>query len=334
MKTAISFPILRLLETPGIGPAKVTAILDFARKENVNVTTLLENPKEIKGILSEKQIEEFSGNIDRTSSIYEKLEKKGVNLITKTEANYPEKLKTFLGKKAPPLLTLLGNATLLEKVSVGFCGSRKASEKGLITATDCADQLARQDINIISGYAAGVDMAAHRAALECGGTTVLVLCEGILNFNIKKDFKDIWDWERIAVVSEFLPGIPWTVRNAMQRNKTICALSRAMILIESGTKGGSIEAGRASLEMGVPLFAPVYEGMPDSAIGNQELLKKGARPLLKNRSTHRANMKDVFSFVLNSDILKPDIPALYPKVDNTPSQLVLFERNRNGYSKK
>ena len=168
-------------------------------------------------------------------------------------------------------------------------------------------------MNIVSGYAAGVDMAAHRAALECGGTTVLVLCEGILNFNIKKEFKHIWDWERIAVVSEFLPGIPWSVRNAMQRNKTICALSRAMILIESGTKGGSIEAGRASLEMGVPLFAPVYEGIPDSAIGNQELLKKGARPGLKNRSTHRANMKDVFSFVLNSDILKPDISELYPK---------------------
>lgn len=334
MKKSLSFPILRLLETPGIGPAKVTAILDFALKENVDVTTLLENPKEIKGVLSEKQIEELSGNIDRISSIYEKLEKKGVKLIAKTEINYPERLLTLLGKKAPPLLTLLGNATLLEKVSVGFCGSRKASEKGLVTAADCADQLAREGINIASGYAAGVDMAAHRAALECGGTTVLVLCEGILNFYIKKGFKDIWDWERIAVVSEFLPGIPWSVRNAMQRNKTICALSRAMILIESGTNGGSIEAGRASLEMEVPLFAPVYGGMPDSAVGNRQLLKKGARPLLKSSSSGRANMKEVLSVVLDSDILKPDIPALYSKVDNTPSQLVLFERNRNGYSKK
>lgn len=85
-------------------------------------------------------------------------------------------------------------------------------------------------------------MAAHRAALESGGTTILVLCEGILNFYFKKDFKDIWDWDRIAVISEFLPGIPWSVRNAMQRNKTICALSRAMLLVESGTNGESIEA--------------------------------------------------------------------------------------------
>ncbi len=130
MKPSISFPILRLLETPGIGPAKVSAILDLAQKENVEVNTLLENPKEIKGILSEKQIEELSGNEDRISSLHEKLEGKGVKIITKTETNYPERLKTLLGKKAPPLLMILGNAKLLEKVSVGFCGSRKAFGEG------------------------------------------------------------------------------------------------------------------------------------------------------------------------------------------------------------
>ena len=298
------------------------------------MNTLLENPKEMKRILSEKQIEELSGNIDRTSSLYEKLKGKGVKIISKTEATYPERLKNLLGKKAPALLMILGNTALLEKVSVGFCGSRKASEKGLITAADCAEQLARKGINIISGYAAGVDMSAHRAAIESGGTTILVLCEGILNFYIKKDFKDIWDWERIAVVSEFLPGIPWSERNAMQRNKTNCALSRAMILIESGTNGGSMEAGRSSLNMGVPLFAPVYGDMPDSAVGNRQLLKEGARPLLKTPSTGRANMKDVLSIVLDSDILKPEPPGKNPKVDGAPSQLVLFERNQTKYSKK
>ena len=59
MKTSISFSILRLLEIPGIGPAKVTAILDYARKVNVDVTTLLENPKEIKRILSENRLRSY-----------------------------------------------------------------------------------------------------------------------------------------------------------------------------------------------------------------------------------------------------------------------------------
>jgi predicted Rossmann fold nucleotide-binding protein DprA/Smf involved in DNA uptake len=174
-------------------------------------------------------------------------------------------------------------------------------------------------------------MAAHRAALECGGTTVMVLCEGILNFTVKKSFKEIWDWERIAVVSEFLPGIPWSVRNAMQRNRTICALSRAMILIESATTGGSIEAGRSSLDMAVPLFAPVYEGMPESAVGNRELLGHGARPLLKSRAAGRANMKDVFAAISEDGNSVED--ANYPVADDKSSQLVLFEETNKEYGK-
>ncbi|MBI4764912.1 MAG: DNA-processing protein DprA [Deltaproteobacteria bacterium] len=130
------------------------------------------------------------------------------------------------------------------------------------------------------------------------------------------------------MVSEFLPGIPWSVRNAIQRNKTICALSKAMILIESGTNGGSMEAGRSSLNMKVPLFAPVYGGMPDSAVGNRQLLKEGARPLLKSSSSGRANMRELLSIVLDSDILKPELPEKYPKVDGASPQLVQFLNRR------
>ena len=225
---------------------------------------------------------------------------------------------------------ILGNHQLIDKPSVGFCGSRKASEKGMATAVDCADQLARQGINIISGYAAGVDMAAHCAALECGGTTMLVLCEGILHFKIKRDIKDLWDWERIAVVSEFLPGVPWSVRNAMQRNKTICGLVSTMILIESAGKGGSIEAGRACLEMGVPLFAPVYAGMPETAVGNRELLTQGARELLKNRKTNRANMTKVFSAVEQNQPVNPDYARRYVIESGLGGQLSLFD-NKGDY---
>jgi hypothetical protein len=51
--------------------------------------------------------------------------------------------------------------------------------------------------------------------------------------------------------------------SAMQRNKTICGLSRAMVLIEARSTGGSIQAGRDCLKMGLPLFAAVYEGSPN-----------------------------------------------------------------------
>jgi len=328
MRDNISYRLLRLLETSGVGVAKINSILDHLTGRNIQAGSL--NPQALKGFLNEKQLIELMSNLARVDDIWKRLNETGVRIIAITEKDYPERLKVLLGKKAPPLLMVLGNHKLLNKPSVGFCGSRKASEKGLATARDCADQLAREGINIVSGYAAGVDMAAHSAALQCGGTTTLVLCEGILHFKIKKELKELWDWERIVVVSEFLPGVPWNVRNAMQRNKTIAALSKAMILIEARTTGGSIEAGRESIKMGVPLFAPVYEGMPESATGNQELLGHGARPLHKSRTTRRANLKDLLPIVKDADTGR----FQYQAAAESPAQLMFFEQNQNDYGKK
>jgi hypothetical protein len=58
MNESISFHILRLLETPGIGPAKVATVLAFARVNNADLNALMEKPSELKGLLTAKQIEE------------------------------------------------------------------------------------------------------------------------------------------------------------------------------------------------------------------------------------------------------------------------------------
>ena len=318
-KNNTAFYILRLLETPGLGIVKTNSIIE-------SVGHNLE-PNRLQSILNKSQFENFLSNEEKIFRDWEQIEENGVNCITILDEDYPERLKNRLQRKAPPLLMILGNKNLLNKPTAGFCGSRKASEKGIATAKDCADQLARKGINIVSGYAAGVDMVTHKAALECGGTTTLVLCEGILHFRKKRELKDIWDWERIAVVSEFLPGVPWSVRNAMQRNNTICALTSTMILIESATKGGSIAAGRTSLKMGIPLFAPVYEGMPETAVGNRELLGQGAQKLYKNSHTNRANMTNVFAAIEQQEAKSGHHPhaSRYDINSDINAQLSLFE---------
>ena len=156
--------------------------------------------------------------------------------------------------------------------------------------------VSKQGINVVSGYAAGVDMTTHRAALESGGTTTIVMAEGILHFRVKREVKDVWDWHRALIISQYLPSVPWRVHNAMERNRTICALCKAMVLVEARESGGSIEAGRTCLELGIPLFAPVYEGIPDSAIkGNHILLGQGARYLHKSKTTQMPNLKGVLA---------------------------------------
>ncbi len=288
---AFALDLMTLLDAPGVGPSRVRKLLKRWEPGSDKSSFLDEDL--LRETLTAPQVAALPASRERVKRHWDELSKRNIHALPIVDPAYPVALKHTLGEEAPVLLLCLGNLELLHKESVGFCGSREATEKGLATAWDSADLLAREGINIVSGFASGVDMNAHRAALAAGGTTSVVLAEGILRFRVKREIKDEWDEARTVVVSEFGPNLPWSVGHAMQRNRTICGLSRAMILIEARTSGGSIQAGRDCLKLGLPLFAAVYEGMPESATGNEELLSQGARRLMKRRSTNRPNIRPV-----------------------------------------
>jgi predicted Rossmann fold nucleotide-binding protein DprA/Smf involved in DNA uptake len=97
----------------------------------------------------------------------------------------------------------------------------------------------------------------------------------------------------------------------MQRNKTICGLSLAMLLIEARSTGGSIQAGRDTFKLGLPLFAAVYEGAPESATGNEELLSQGAKRLFKSRSTDLPNIRPILEAISVGRNSSPRLASLF-----------------------
>ena len=305
---AHAFDLMTLLDAPGVGPGRVRRLLQ--RWRNTPEVPVMQD-RLIESVLTPAQIAALPECKERVQRHWDELLKNNVRVLSIIDPDYPEGLRRALGETAPVLLLCVGNLELLKHVSVGFCGSREASDKGMATARDSAMLLANDKINIVSGFAAGVDMNAHRAALAAGGTTTVVLAEGILRFRVKKDIRDVWDDSRTLVVSEFGPNLPWSVSHAMQRNKTICGLSRAMILIEARSTGGSIQAGRDCLKMGLPLFAAVYEGSPDSATGNEELLQNGAKRLMKSRARDLPNMAPVLQAIANPPMPQDADPQLF-----------------------
>ncbi len=315
--------IFSLLGVKGVGPAKIHSLWKISGESYKSFSDFMAKGASLEKHLKSNQILEFEEARDKSLQQLSQLMEDDITIVDYFSNSYPSRLKNILGEKAPLFLMVKGNICLLYKKSVGFCGSRKASEKGIATASDCAEQLAGQGVNINSGYASGIDMATHRTALNAGGTTTIVLPEGINQFRIKKQIEDLWDWDRVCVVSEFLPNLPWSVRNAMQRNNTIIALSKVMILIEAGATGGSIAAGKKSLEVGVPLLAPVYEGLPESAIGNRQLLEQGAFRLHKSKSTGRAHLDWVFDVANRTD----ETQKLDEK-DDSEEQLGLFGKKK------
>lgn len=216
-----------------------------------------------------------------------------------TDNNYPQQVKFILGKKAPKFLYAMGNLNLLNQDAIGFCGSRKASEKGMETAEDCSEQAAKNDIVVISGNAAGVDFKAHYSCLKAGGKTILVIPEGMNHFRIRKSLELVWDWERVLVISQFQPDEAWKAFRAMSRNQLIIALSKAMVVIEAGNNGGTLNAGLETLRLGLKLYVAEYRDMSVDAKGNKALLDDGATRIIKSKLTNRAKMEHIFDGIRN-----------------------------------
>lgn len=218
---------------------------------------------------------------------------------------YPKALVNFMGGFSLPEIWVLGNLEIFNRVAVGFCGSRSASERGLQVAADCALQLSEAGVVVVSGYAPGVDMASHESTLASGGSTIIVLPEGIDHFRIKRTIRPLWDWERTLVVSQFPPNAIWRADRAMARNKVIVALSMAIIVLEARDKGGTLNCGHAALEMGKPLFVAMYDDMNGAREGNQMLIEAGGVPLRRSRNTDQAQLRALFETLKISHAEQP-----------------------------
>ena len=213
-------------------------------------------------------------DLKRSAQSAKELFEAGVDVVVLGDEDFPKRLVN--AKSAPAVLFFWGNPKLLHANSVGMCGSRNVSARGLEAARTCGLKVAETGLIIVSGYAKGVDTETHLAALDSGGRTVIVLAEGIAGFKRKRAFDGSrFSEETILAVSQFAPNQPWNVGAAMQRNGTIAGLSRALVVIEAGETGGTLDAGYKALSMGRPVLALTFETQETPA-GNELLFERGA----------------------------------------------------------
>ena len=239
-------------------------------------------PEDVSAIDGGKYAADISNaleHLDDVQNDLDELERNEVYIIPFTDDRYPEKLKEIA--QSPPLLYVMGNLSLLNKGSIGICGSRGATELGLRFSRKFGHFAAEKNVVVVSGYAKGIDTAAHLGVLKADGETVVVLAEGIKNFRIKRDFRTIDDFLcRTLVVSQFYPSHIWRVPRAMIRNKIICGLSEALIVVEAGEKGGTLEAGRECIRQGKCTLVVEDKAEPqNTAPGNRMLIRAGGHPL-------------------------------------------------------
>ncbi|MCV7148785.1 DNA-processing protein DprA [Mycobacterium riyadhense] len=208
----------------------------------------------------------------------------GIGAVLLGDAGYPQHLAS--SRSAPAALFVNGPLELLDQHGIGMCGSRHSSSEGLRAAHACAEVVTHRGYAVISGYAKGVDLVAHSAALASGGNTVIVLAEGISHFRIRKgEFARLWDGKRAVVISQFAPDQKWFVSGAMARNAVISGLSTALVVVEAGETGGTLAAGQHALRSGQTVLALHLFGAPS---GNRALIEKGAKVIRSRRDLEKA----------------------------------------------
>lgn len=301
--------------TAGLGEKTLAKVLATARADATSPADIVQlRPEELvrRYRLRRDVADGVNYSRDAAERLGDRLDQHGVSLLVRHRPGYPKRIENALGDDAPPVLFFHGSAKSLDERSVGVSGSRHASEQSLALARSLAGDLANADVNVVSGNANGVDLAAHHGALAASGATTFVLADGILSFRPRGAVADVFDDGRALVLSEFPPDLGWIARNAMRRNRTICALSQGMVIVEASDSGGTFAAGQEALKLGCPLFVADHLDLPESAIGNRKLIRGGAQPLRLNED-FKLDVRQLLACVTDSDgreVRKPQLPLL------------------------
>ncbi|MBR1546761.1 MAG: DNA-processing protein DprA [Prevotella sp.] len=194
------------------------------------------------------------------------VDKNGIRVLTLNDPDYPKRLREC--EDAPTLLYYKGNADLNQQRVINIVGTRQCTTYGQDIIRHFVSDLRRlcPDVLIVSGLAYGVDIHAHRNALEQGFETVGVLAHGLDQIYPHRHRDTAAEMVRQGgLLTEYMSQTQALPNNFRQRNRIVAGISDATILVESAYKGGGLITCRIAQEYGRDVFAfPGAVGMPFS----------------------------------------------------------------------
>lgn len=196
----------------------------------------------------------IDGALTSAGEELERWRSRGIGVHAFFDDGYPEQLRDI--REMPPVLFSRG-ALVPEQGAVAVVGTRRASERGLAVATTVARSLAAHGVTVVSGLAAGIDTAAHRAALASGARTVAVIGTGVER-DYPRDNAKLQETiaERGLLLSQFWPDAAPTKQSFPMRNAVMSGYAAATIVIEAGWKSGARIQARKALQHGRPVILP------------------------------------------------------------------------------
>ncbi len=291
---------LALLWSEAVGPAGLLRLVaHFGTAEKVLTASADDFASPDLGLRPE-QIALLTGLRNRLEDFeaqWEECRSRYIRVLFPDDDGYPRILRDIPNR--PGVLAIRGNWLASDDPAVGIVGTRRPTKDGLRMTEILAKTCASVGMTIVSGLAFGVDQAAHEAALAAHGRTIAAVGCGILAIEAEKSGgMESRIAEQGAVLSEFAPRAPVTVPHLMARNRLTSGLARALIVVQSRHRGGSLITARNAARQGRIVAAVAWpEEVPEG---------EGCRELLRARAVELRGAEDMRAL---ADRLRTEQPA-------------------------
>jgi DNA processing protein len=268
--------------TPGIGPRAAAKLLErFGSAEAVYKATRAEleqlrlPPEAVDTIIARELQSRADAEIQAVKQL-------GGDILLLDDGVYPPSLREIYD---PPIVLYVKGAwsDCLDQPCIGVVGSRRCSTYGQNSAIMLARDLAQRSMTVVSGFARGIDAAAHRGALDASGRTIAVLGTGIDEVyprDHKKLAAEILD-RGGALISQFPLGTPPVSENFPYRNRIISGLSLGVVVVEAAENSGSLITARLAMEQNREVFAVPGNITSRNSFGTNYLIKGAGAKLVQ-----------------------------------------------------
>lgn len=221
--------------------------------------------------------------LDRAKREQEFINKHHINTYFLKDDNYPRLLAQC--PDAPVLLYAKGNINLTDGHFISIVGTRQATERGKINTRDLVLELANRlpKLTIISGLAYGIDIAAHRAALEAGIPTLIIPAHGLDRIYPPLHRPEaIRALENGGILTEYMTETIPEKQNFVARNRIVAGLAECTIVMESRARGGALITASMAFDYNRPVFAVPGRINDDSSAGCNALIRDHKASLIQH----------------------------------------------------
>ena len=258
---------LRLIRTEGVGPVSFMSLLARFGTADEALKALPELVRRGGGrppaIPSRRDAEQELAAVAKL----------GGRVLCLAEDDYPEPLAAIADP--PPVITVLGDVSLLHRPMVAIVGARNASANGRKLARGIATELSEAGLVVVSGMARGIDAAAHEG---CPGCRTVAVVAGGADVVYPRENQGLY--ERIVaggcIVAELPVGTEPQARHFPRRNRIVAGLARGVLVVEAALQSGSLITARMALEQGREVLAVPGSPLDERSRGANNLIRQGA----------------------------------------------------------